>query len=105
MWGKEARETGYHVLGCSTGPLRDRDFSEVITRYSPGDLDELPQYTVSWIPGANREPEYVAIGIHELAPADPRHADRRSPRDAVGRAIVYVRLFCVRYADMAEHAA
>lgn len=105
LWGKEAHETGYHVLRCSGGPLRARDFSEIITRYSPGELDGLPQYTVSWIPGADREPEYVAIGIHEPAPADPRPADRRSRRDAVGREIVFVRLFCMRYADLAEHAA
>jgi hypothetical protein len=102
LWGKEAQETGYHVLRCSNGPLRAQDFSEVITRYSPGELEGLPEYTVSWIPGANREPEYVAMGIHELAPADPQRADGRSRRDAVGREIVFVRLFCMRYADLAE---
>ena len=59
---------------------------------------------MSWIPDANREPEYIVIGIHEPAPADPQRSDGRSRRDAVGRAIVFVRLFCVRYADMAEHA-
>jgi hypothetical protein len=102
LWGKEATETGAHILRCSTGPLRTKDFAEVITRYSPGGLDVLPQYTISWIPDANREPEYVALGIHELAPTDPARADGRSQRDAAGRAIVFVRLFCVRYADLAK---
>ena len=102
LWGKEAHETGAHVLRCSTGPLRAKDFAEIITRYSPGDLDVLPQYTISWIPDANREPEYVALGIHEFAPTDPARSDGRSRRDAAGRAIVFVRLFCVRYADLAE---
>jgi hypothetical protein len=102
LWGKEAHETGAHVLRCSTGPLRTKDFAEVITRYSPGGLDTLPQYTISWIPGANREPEYVALAIHEPAPTDPARADGRSLRDAAGRAIVFVRLFCVRYADLAK---
>jgi hypothetical protein len=102
LWGKEAHETGAHVLRCSTGPLRIKDFAEIITRYSPGDLDVLPQYTISWIPDANREPEYVALGIHESAPTDPARADGRSLRDAAGRAIVFVRLFCVRYADLAR---
>jgi hypothetical protein len=104
LWGKEAHETGYHVLRCSQGALREKDFSEAITRYSPGQLDHLPQYTVSWIPGANREPEYIALGVHELAPADPQQAGGRSRVDAVGRDIVFVRLFCLRYADLAAHA-
>jgi len=105
LWGKEADETGAHVLSCSNGPLRTKDFAETITRYSPGDLDALPQYTISWIPDANRDPEYVALGIHELAPTDPARADGRSQRDAAGRVIVFVRLFCVRYADLARMSA
>ena len=106
LWGKEAHETGYHVLRCSkrraARPGLQRDHHPVLARASS---TGLPQYTVSWIPGADREPEYVAIGIHEPAPADPRPAGRRSRRDAVGREIVFVRLFCMRYADLAEHAA
>lgn len=102
LWGKEAHETGAHVLRCSTGPLRTKDFAEIITRYTPGGLDVLPQYTISWIPDANREPEYVALGIHEFASTDPARSDGRSHRDAAGRAIVFVRLFCVRYADLAK---
>jgi len=102
LWGKEAHETGAHILRCSTGPLRANDFAENITRYSPGDLDVLPQYTISWIPDAYREPEYVVLGIHEFAPTDPASSDGRSRRDAAGRAIVFVRLFCVRYADLAK---
>ncbi|MGH3247488.1 MAG: hypothetical protein ACRDOI_14945, partial [Trebonia sp.] len=103
LWGKEGDETSYHVLRCSGGGLREKDFSEVITRYSPGELEGLPQYTVSWIPGVNREPEYIALGLHELAPADPRQAAGRSRKDAAGRDIVFVRLFCVRYTELAEH--
>ncbi len=102
LWGKEANETSYHVLRCSKEGLREKDFSEIITRYSPGELDSLPQYTVSWIPGADREPEYIALGVHELAPPDPRQAGGRSHRDAAGRPIVFVRLFCLRYAQLAE---
>ena len=102
LWGKEAHETGAHVLRCSTGPLRTKDFAEIITRYTPGDLDVLPQYTISWIPDANREPEYVALGIHEFASTDPARSDGRSHRDAAGRAIVFVRLFCVRYAGLGQ---
>jgi hypothetical protein len=103
LWGKEAHETGYHVLRCSRGALSEKDFSEAVTRYSPGEIEGLPHYTVSWIPGANREPEYIALGVHELASADPRQAGGRSRVDAVGREIVFIRLFCLRYADLAEH--
>jgi len=103
LWGKDAHETGYHVLRCSKGPLRALDFAETITRYSPGELDGFPQYTVSWIPDANHEPEYIALGVHEVALAGPE-ADGRSRRDAVGREIVFVRLFCVRYADLVRYA-
>lgn len=104
LWGKDAHETGYHVLRCSNGALRAADFAETINRYSPGELENFPQYTVSWIPDARREPEYIALGVHELAQADPRQADGRSPRDAVGREIVFVRLFCIRYADLVRYA-
>lgn len=105
LWGKEAHETGAHVLRCSNGALRAKDFAEIITRYAPGDLAVLPQYTMSWIPGADRQPEYVVIGIHELALADPRRPDGPHRRDAAGRAIAFVRLFCVRYSDAAELTA
>ena len=104
LWGKEAHETGAHVLRCSNGALRAKDFAKAIARYAPGDLAELPQYTVSWIPAEDREPEYIVIGIHDLAPADPRRPDGPSRRDAAGRAIVFIRLFCVRYADVARLA-
>ena len=75
LWGKEAHETGAHVLRCSNGALRAKDFAEIITRYAPGDLAVLPQYTVSWIPAADRQPEYVVIGIYELGRRSP--ASRR----------------------------
>lgn len=104
LWGKEPHETGAHVLRCSDGALRAKDFAEIITRYAPGDLAVLPQYTASWIPAADRQPEYIAVGIHELAPADSRRPDGPRRRDAAGRAIVFVRLFCVRYRDAAELA-
>jgi hypothetical protein len=104
LWGKEARETGYHVLRCSRGALGEKDLTKAVTRYSPGELDGLPQYTVSWIPGANKEPEYLVLGVHEAAPSNPRRGDDRSRRDAVGREIVFVRLFCLRYADLAAQA-
>ncbi len=104
LWGKEAHESAYHVLRSSKGTFVPDDFREIITRYAPGVKDDLPQYTVCWIPGQNKEPEYLAVAVHELAAADPRRSGGRSRHDANGREIEFVRLFCVRYADLAKHA-
>ena len=104
LWGKDAHESAYHVLRCSEGTFDPDDFREIITRYSAGVKDDLPQYTVCWIPGEGGVPAYVAVGIHELADVDPQRSGGRSRHDANGREIEFVRLFCVRYADLAEHA-
>lgn len=101
LWGKEANETAYRVLRCSAGPFAVDDFREIITRYASGVKEELPQYTVCWIPDGQGHAAYLAVAIHELADPDPRRSGGRS-RTAGGREIEYVRLFCVRYAEMAE---
>jgi len=101
LWGKEANETAYRVLRCSDGNFGVDDFREIITRYASGVKEELPQYTVCWIPSGQGHPAYLAVAIHELADPDPRRSGERS-RTAGGREIEYVRLFCVCYAEMAE---
>jgi len=100
LWGKEANETAYRVLRCSDGTFGADDFREIITRYASGVKKELPQYTVCWIPSGQGHPAYLAVAIHELADPDPRRSGERS-RTAGGREIEFVRLFCVRYAEMA----
>ncbi len=100
LWGKEANETAYRVLRCSAGNFGVDDFREIITRYASGVKEELPQYTVCWIPSGQGHPAYLAVAIHELADPDPRRSGERS-RTAGGREIEFVRLFCVRYAEMA----
>jgi hypothetical protein len=103
LWGKDERQTAYHVLRCSDGELAADDFREIITRYGLGVQPDLPQYTVCWIPGPHGRPEHIAVGIHELADPDPRLSGGRS-RHVGGRVVEYVRLFCVRYADLADLA-
>jgi hypothetical protein len=103
LWGKDERQTAYHVLRCSDGVLAADDFREIITRYGLGVKPDLPQYTVCWIPGPHGRPEHIAVGIHELADPDPQLSGERS-RHVGGRVVEYVRLFCVRYADLAELA-
>ena len=104
LWGKEAHESGYHVLRCSKGTFMPDDFDKIITRYASGPMDDLPQYTVCWIPGIRENPGYLAIAVHELASADPRQSEGRSRYDAHRRKIEFIRLFCVRYEDLAQYA-
>jgi hypothetical protein len=102
LWGKRATETGYSVLECSAGSLTSQDFEDNIRRYAPGTADRLPQYTVSWVPRAGA-PEFIAMAIHEHAPYGQPRPGGPDRYDAFRSGIVVVRLFCVHYADLAEH--
>lgn len=96
LWGRHATDTGHGVLECSAGTLIADDFDEIIRRYAAATPDRLPQYTVGWLRKADAH-EYVALAIHEQTPYGPAQSGR-------GRGIIFVRLFCVRHADLAEHA-
>ncbi len=104
LWGKDERNTGYHVVRCSKGDLGAKVFSEIITRYGSGVKPSLPQYTACWVPGPQGRPEYLAVGIHELIDPGMPSGGGRS-RNVGGRVVEYVRLFCFRYADVAEFGA
>lgn len=105
LWGKDAHDTEYHLLGCSTGIFSSHAFTFVLDRYSPGTLEELPQITVSWIRDPdNGHPSHLAVAIHETAADDPPGVPARSRYDAGGREIVFVRYFCVAYDDLARNA-
>jgi hypothetical protein len=104
LWGKDERNAGYHVMCCSKGHLAAADFSEIITRYGSGVKPSLPQFTMCWVPGLHRDPEYLAVGIHEvIEPGSPSSGGRS--RNVGGRVVEYVRMFCFRYADVAEFEA
>lgn len=104
LWGKAPGDPNYGVLRCSQGNFRPGDFGEIITRYTSGAKDSLPQYTVCWIPDEDGPDGYMGVAIQELADPDPRASGGRV-RASRGREIEYVRLFCVRYRDMAKHRA
>lgn len=106
LWGKEDEDPDYRVLRCSAGPLDRSDFHLIITRYASGAKERLPQYTVCWIPDdtQDKEKRYLAIGIHEFAHADPDRSGGRA-RTERGRTIEYLRLFCIRYSELAGHRA
>ncbi len=101
LWGKDERNTDYHVMRCSKGDLAAADFSEIITRYGAGVKPSLPQYTVCWIPGPQDDPEYLAVEIYEVIEPGSPSAGGRS-RNVGGRVVEYVRMFCFRYADVAQ---
>ena len=92
LWGKQSIDRGYHLLGHSNGSLGANTFNEVLTRYSPGTLEKLPQVTVSWL-SHREERNYLGIAIHDLA-AEGQY-------DADGREIVFTRYYCAPYEDLA----
>jgi hypothetical protein len=104
LWGKEAKDPEYSVLRCSKGSFGRGDFHAIITRYTSGAKGALPQYTVCWVPEGSGHERYLAVAIHELADPDPKLSGGRV-RASRGREIEYVRLFCVRYDEMAKHRA
>lgn len=104
LWGKEPADPEYRVLRCSDGTFGSADFQGIISRYTSGTKERLPQYTVCWIPDENGHEGYLAVCIHELANRDPRLSDGRL-RASRGREIEYVRLFCISYREMAKQRA
>jgi len=92
--GKLQSDRGYRLLSCSSGDLNAHNFEEILTRYSPGTLEELPQVTVSWIPSGEANKSYQAIAIHEFS--------EDGQFDLDGRRIVFTRYFCAPYWQLAE---
>ena len=94
LWGKGAHSRDYRLLECSDGSIGAGAFTEAITRYSPGNLERLPQVTVSWLRPQDGE-RYLAMAIHDEGPG---------LHDLSGRKIVFTRYFCVPYTEIAEQA-
>jgi hypothetical protein len=102
LWGKRVRGPQDGVLMCSVGTLGKLDFTEIINRYAPGTPDGV-QYTMGWLPGAGSAPDFVTLAIHQHFPHGPAQPGTGARYGTPGGDIVTVRLFCVRYADLAEH--
>lgn len=102
LWGKQPEDTGYSVLRWSRGAFGRGDFREIITRYTSGVTEVLPQYTVCWIPEGNGHEPYLAVGLRELADPDSSRSGDQA-RYSSGRLIEYIRFFCVPYSAMAEN--
>jgi hypothetical protein len=103
--GKQPDGEDYRILACSTGDLNRRHFAEALSRFQLGELNTLPQVSVSYArlaepPGSS----YVALAIHWYATEDQRHADGVSQRDNQGRPTAYTSYFCMPYQSLAEAA-
>jgi len=88
-WGKQSADSEYRILDHGRGQLSGGNFTEILTRYSPGRLEDLPQVTVSWV--GSEEPR-IGFAIHELSP----------DVDAMGRDIVVTRYFCLLYEQITQ---
>ena len=99
LYGRASDTAGARVLSCSTGELNRDNFGEVISRFSPGTPDALPQVTVSYVASGTTDGNYLALAIHKYADAD---RDVRS--DETGRPVVFTSYFCVPYLPLASAA-
>jgi hypothetical protein len=103
--GKQPDGEDYRILACSTGDLNRRHFADALSRFQLGELNTLPQVSVSYArladpPGSS----YVALAIHWYATEDQRHADGVSQRDNQGRPTAYTSYFCLPYQHLADAA-
>lgn len=93
-WGMDpSKRGGYHLLASSEGRISPGNFEEILSRFSPGSLYDLPQVTISYVPGDGNR--YLGLAIHE---AEASGADR------LGRDVMVTRYFCVPYEPAAATA-
>jgi len=103
--GKQPDGEDYRILACSTGDLSRRHFEDALGRFQLGELNTLPQVSVSYARLATRPGSgYVALAIHWYATEDQRHADGVSQRDNQGRPTAYTSYFCLPYQRLADAA-
>ncbi|SNR23218.1 hypothetical protein [Actinomadura mexicana] len=85
LWGKDPQERDFRLLRCSDIRLGAHDFSEIISRYSPGTHTDLPQVAISWT--RLGEEIYLGFAIQEWSNED----------DRLGRGIAVTRYFGIPY--------
>jgi len=103
--GKQPDGEDYRILACSTGDLNRRHFADALGRFQLGELNTLPQVSVSYARLAERPgSSYVALAIHWYATEDQRHAGGVSQRDNQGRPTAYTSYFCLPYQRLADAA-
>jgi hypothetical protein len=101
--GKQPDGEDYRILACSTGDLNRRHFADALGRFQLGELNTLPQVSVSYARLATPpSSSYVALAIHWYATEDQSHADGVSQRDNQGRPTAYTSYFCLPYQRLAD---
>ncbi len=91
VWGKPpGTRDDYGIRDCSRGRLSRDDFGEIVTRYAPGTLADLPQATISWVGGGDRA--HIGLAVQDWS----------GQQDGLGRDIAVTRYFCVPYAQVAD---
>lgn len=100
LYGKKANSEAYHILSSSTGALSRANFEDALSRFQLGELDTLPQVSVSYARLGGQDGDgYLSLAITEFA----AHG-RRTVRDRRGRQITYTSYFCLPYRPLAERA-
>jgi ribosomal protein L34 len=65
LHGQPPGTDGQRVLACSTGDLSAANFTDAIGRFQLGQLDNLPQVSVSYLlPAGQPDGSYLALTIH-----------------------------------------
>src|ERR1022692_1209009 len=103
--GKQPDGEGYRILACSIGDLERANFADALSRFQLGELNTLPQVSVSWARlGSQPGLSYLALAIHWYAIEGQRHADGVMQRDTQGRPTAYTSYFCLPYKRLADAA-
>jgi hypothetical protein len=91
VWGKRPGTwDDYGILRCSEGQFSHDDFREIMIKWAPGTLPDLPQVTISWVNGRGDVP-HIGLAIQSWS----------GQQDGLGRPIADTSYFCVPYAQIA----
>jgi hypothetical protein len=105
LQGKQPDGEDYRILACSTGDLDRANFEDALSRFQLGELNTLPQVSVSWARlRVQQSLSYLALAIHWYATEGQRLADGVSQRDNQGRPTAYTSYFCLPYKRLADAA-
>src|ERR1017187_1697914 len=106
LWVMAPGDAGYRLQACSDGAVSPGNYEDILTRYSPGTLDSLPQVTIGCFSDRGRE-DYLTLAIHESVVRNLDALDRAARRQPEtdspggGREIMQISYFCVPFRELA----
>jgi hypothetical protein len=106
LQGKTLGREGSRVLACSSGNLSVENFNELISRFSLGTPDELPQVSVSFLTSGTGPDRiyYFGMAIHKWAADVQTEGGELLERDDDNRPVAITTYFCVPYQPLAAAA-